>query len=172
MKLPLDYLRTRNGFVIIRATDNHKEEIRKMDFDFSNAFEGKRLTKMTRASVQKNGRLNFPPEAARQMGLTLEQSLLICPMGQKDLAVTLVEKDDPRGFTLKKTGPYFYVPFKSLMNECGIDFVNQTVVYDIIELNEKHEGKPVFKFNRRIITHDVAAEPVADEVTATEVTAQ
>lgn len=127
-----------------------------MDFDFSNAFEGKRLTKMTRASVQKNGRLNFPPEAARQMELSLEHSLLICPMGNKDLAVTLVEKDDPRGFTLKKTGPYYYVPFKSLMNECGIDFVNNTVVFDIIELNEKHEGHPVFKFNRRIITHAAA----------------
>lgn len=130
-----------------------------MEFDFSNAFEGKRLTKMTRASVQKNGRLNFPPEAARQLNLSLDASLLICPMGEKDLAVTLVGKDDPRGFVLKKTGPYFYVPFKSLMNECGIDFVNQTVVYDIIELNEKHEGHPVFKFNRRIITHDAAAEP-------------
>ena len=124
-----------------------------MEFDFSQAFEGKRLTKMTRASVQKNGRLNFPPEAARQLNLSLEQSLLICPMGEKDLAVTAVAKEDPRGFMVKKSGPYFYVPFKSLMNECGIDFVNNTVVYDIIELNEKHEGKPVFKFNRRIIRH-------------------
>lgn len=126
-----------------------------MEFDFSNAFDGKRLTKMTRASVQRNGRLNFPPEAARQMELSLEKSLLICPMGEKDFAVTLVEKDDARGFTLKRTGPYYYVPFKSLMNECGIDFVNNTVVFDIIELNEKHGGHPVFKFNRRIITHAV-----------------
>ena len=139
-----------------------------MEFDFSNAFEGKRLTKMTRASVQKNGRLNFPPEAARQMNLSLDESLLICPMGEKDLAVTLVGKDDPRGFVLKKTGPYFYVPFKSLMNECGIDFVNQTVVYDIIELNEKHDGKPVFKFNRRIIRHGEETASAADEATATE----
>ena len=136
-----------------------------MEFDFSKAYEGKRLTKMTRASVQRNGRLNFPPEAARQLNLSLEQSLLICPMGEKDLAVTMVAKDDPRGFTLKKTGPYFYVPFKSLMNECGIDFVKDTVVYDIIELNEKHEGKPVFKFNRRIITHaaESAEVPAVEE---------
>ena len=132
-----------------------------MDFDFGKAYDGKRLTKMTRASVQRNGRLNFPPEAARQLNLSLEQSLLICPMGEKDLAVTMVAKDDPRGFTLKKTGPYFYVPFKSLMNECGIDFVKDTVVYDIIELNEKHEGRPVFKFNRRIITHAAESAEVS-----------
>ena len=143
-----------------------------MEFDFSNAYEGKRLTKMTRASVQKNGRLNFPPEAARQLNLSLDESLLICPMGEKDLAVTVVGKDDPRGFTLKKTGPYFYVPFKSLMNECGIDFVNQTVVYDIIELNEKHDGKPVFKFNRRIIRHDASVEPTDEASAATEGEAQ
>ena len=142
-----------------------------MEINFSNAYEGGRLTKMTRASVQKNGRLNFPPEAARQLNLTLDQALLICPLGEKDLAVTLVDKDDPRGFMLKKTGPYFYVPFRSLMNECGIDFVNDTVVYDIIELNEKHEGKPVFKFNRRTIRHE-PAKPVAAAETATEGAAQ
>lgn len=127
-----------------------------MDFDFGKAYDGKRLTKMTRASVQRNGNLNFPPEAARQLGLSLEQSLLICPMGEKDLAVTVVEKDDERGFTIKKTGPYYYVPFRSLMTECGIDFVQNTVVYDIIELSERYAGRPVFKFNRRIIVHGTA----------------
>lgn len=125
-----------------------------MDFDFSNAYEGKRLTKMTRASVQSNGNLNFPPDAGRQLGLSLEVALLIAPMGEKDLAVTLVDKDDERGFQVKKTGPYYYVPFRSLMNECGIDYVKTRVVYDIIELKERYGGRPVFKFNRRIISHD------------------
>lgn len=126
------------------------------EFDFSQAFEGRRLTKMSRASVQSNGRLNFPPEATRQLKLSLDKSLLICPMGEKDLAVTVVEKDDPRGFIIKKSGPYFYVPFRSLLNECGVDYVNNRVVYDIIQLNETHGDSPVFKFNRRIIKHGEA----------------
>ena len=127
------------------------------NYDFSQAFDGKRLTRMMRASVQRNGHLNFPPEAGRQLGLSLEKSLLICPMGTKDMAVTVVDKDNERGFMVKKTGPYFYVPLKSLLNECEIDYVNNTVVYDIIELNDKYEGRPVFKFNRRIIPHVKAA---------------
>jgi len=121
------------------------------EFDFTKAFDGKRLTNMTRASVQANGHLNFPPEAVRQMGLSLEKSLLMCPMGEKDLAVTVVEKDDERGFKIKKTGPYLYVPFRSMMNESGIEITKVRVVYDIIELKEKYEGRPVFKFNRRIL---------------------
>jgi len=121
------------------------------EFDFTKAYDGKRLTNMTRASVQANGHLNFPPEAVRQMGLSLEKSLLMCPMGEKDLAVTVVEKDDERGFKIKKTGPYLYVPFRSMMNESGIDISKVRVVYDIIELKEKYEGRSVFKFNRRIL---------------------
>lgn len=124
-----------------------------MEFDFKKAFEGKRLTRMTRASVQSNGNLNFPAEAARQLNLSLDVSLLICPYGEKDLAVTVVDKNDERGFDVKKTGPYYYVPFRSMMNECGIDCTKVRVVYDIIELKERYEGRPVFKFNRRIIDH-------------------
>jgi len=133
-----------------------------MEFDFSKAYDGKRLTNMTRASVQMNGRLNFPPDAARQLKLSLDVSLMICPMGEKDLAVTVVGKDDERGFTIKKTGPYYYVPFRSLMNECGIDCSKVRVVYDIIELSEKYEGRSVFKFNRRIL------ERTADETESEE----
>ena len=128
-----------------------------MEFDFSKAYDGRRLTSMTRASVQSNGNLCFPREAARQLGISLESSLLICPMGPKDLAVTVVDKDNERGFKIKKTGPYFYVPFRSLMTECGIDCTKVRVVYDIIELNEQYEGHSVFKFNRRIIDHTADA---------------
>lgn len=125
---------------------------------------------MTRASVQSNGHLNIPPEAARQLGLSLDKSLLICPMGEKDLAVTVVEKGDPRGFIIKKTGPYHYVPFRSLMNECGLDCTKEKIVFDIIELNERYEGRPVFKFNRRIITHASDAMPEAEPASETTTT--
>lgn len=136
-----------------------------MDFDFSKAYDGHRLTQMMRASVQSNGNLNFPPEASRHLGLSLEKALLICPMGEKDLAVTVVEKGDERGFIVKKTGPYFYVPFRSLMNECGIDCTKVRVVYDIIQLRDTYEGRPVFKFNRRIIEHanEAKSAPEASE---------
>jgi len=135
------------------------------DIDYSRPFNGKRMTKITRASVQSNGNLNFPPEAARQLGLSLEKSLLIFPKGKKDLAVIVVEKDHPNGFVIRKTGPYFYTSFREMMIQFGLDYKKVRVVYDIIEMAEEHEGRPVFKFNQRVITHaseTPAAEPTAE----------
>lgn len=135
-----------------------------MNFNFDNAFNGGRLTKMTRASVHANGRLNFPADAVRQLSLSLDKALLVTPMDEKDFAVVVIDKnEDERGFEIKKSGPYLYVPFKSLLKELRIDFVKNTVVFDIIELNEQYNGHSVFKFNRRIITHDEDAKENAGE---------
>lgn len=125
-------------------------------FDIGKLYDGRRLTRMMRASVQQNGYLTFPQKVVQLMGLSLEKSLLICPLGEKDLSVTVAAKDAPYGFAIRSSGPYLYVPFRSLLTELGIDFVKNRVIYDIIELNERYEGSPVYKFNRRIIEHEQA----------------
>ena len=112
-----------------------------------------RLQQQVKATVQYNGRLSFTLEAGKTMGLSEEKSIIIFEAQNGDLGATISAKGDPEAFVLKKCGPYFYLALHNYLKQAGIDYKRQKIIYDISPLDEKIEGRTLFKFERRFI-HD------------------
>ena len=98
--------------------------------------------------------LSFTLEAGKTMGLSEDKSLTIFESDSDDLGATITEKGDPEAFVLKKCGPYFYIAFRNYLKEAGIDYKKNKIIYDISQLDEKFEGRTLFKFERRILPRD------------------
>ena len=114
-----------------------KDRLRKLD--------ALRLQQSVKATVQFNGRLSFTLEAGKAMNLSDEKSIVIYDDPESgDLGATISTKDDPEAFVLKKCGPYFYIAFKNYLRQAGIDYKKQKIIYDITQLDEEMDGKPLF----------------------------
>lgn len=114
-----------------------------------------RLQQSVKATVQFNGRLSFTLEAGKTMGLSEDKSLTVFESDSNDtLGAIITEKGDPEAFVLKKCGPYFYVAFRNYLKETGLDYKKNKIIYDISQLDEKLEGRTLFKFERRILPRD------------------
>ncbi len=113
--------------------------------------DAQRLQKSVKATVQNSGRLTFAMDAVNDMKLTEDKSIIILAAGNGDLGAVISEKGDPEAFVLKKCGTYFYVSFKNYLQQAGVDYKSQRIIYDITELDEKYKGRTLYKFERRIL---------------------
>ncbi len=121
-----------------------------------------RLQQTVRATVQANGRLTFSVEATKEMGLSEDKSLVIFEADGGDLGAIISVKDDPEAFVLKRCGLYYYVAFKNYLQQAGIDYKGQRIMYDVTELDEKIEGKTLYKFSRRVLPKSPEPLPITD----------
>ena len=121
--------------------------------------DAQRLQKSVKATVQNSGRLTFAMDAVNDMKLTEDKSIIILAAGNGDLGAVISEKGDPEAFALKKCGAYFYVSFKNYLQQAGVDYKSQRIIYDITELDEKYKGKTLYKFERRILQRGDKDEP-------------
>lgn len=116
--------------------------------------DAQRLQKSVKATVQNSGRLTFAMDAVKDMKLDETKSIIILAANDNsgNLGAAISTKGDPEAFALKKCGAYFYVSFKNYLQQAGIDYKNQRVIYDITELDEEYKpGMTLYKFERRII---------------------
>lgn len=125
-----------------------------------------RLQQSVKATVQSNGRLTFTVEATKEMGLSEDKSLVIFEAEGGDLGAVISVKDDPEAFVLKKCGLYFYVAFKNYLQQAGIDYKNQRIIYDITELDERIEGKTLYQFARRVLPKSPEPLPLTNVASA------
>ncbi len=123
-----------------------------------------RLQQQAKATVQFNGRLSFTLEACKAMELSEDKSIIIFEAENGDLGATISVSGDPEAFTLKKCGPYFYIALRNYLKQSGIDYKRQKIIYDISELDEKIEGRTLFKFERRVLPREATEIQPAGEV--------
>ena len=123
-----------------------------------------RLQQSVKATVQFNGRLSFTIEASKMMGLSEEKSLIVFESDNGDLGVTVSSKGDPDAFILKKNGAYFYIAFRNYLRQAKMDYRKDKIIYDISELDEKLEGRTLYKFERRILPRDPKDIQAADQI--------
>lgn len=121
-----------------------------------------RLQQSVKATVQSNGRLTFTVEATKVMELSDEKSLIIFEAENGDLGATISHKGDPDAFELKRCGLYFYVAFKNYLQQAGIDYKGQRIIYDITELDEKLDERTLYKFERRVLPKSPEQLPYTD----------
>lgn len=121
--------------------------------------DAQRLQKSVKATVQSSGRLTFAMDAVKEMKLSEDKSIIILAADDGDLGAVISDKGDPEAFALKKCGAYFYVSFRNYLEQVGVDYKNQRIIYDITELDEVYKGKTLYKFERRIIARSDKDEP-------------
>jgi hypothetical protein len=134
--------------------------------------DAQRLQMTAKATVQNNGRLSFSVEAVKLMHLDEEKSIIIFSADNGDLGATISTKVDPDAFALKKAGVYYYVAFRVYLQQMGIDYKNQRIVYEITELDEKLEGRTLYKMERRVLPKDPTELEISDPTEDEEETAQ
>lgn len=121
-----------------------------------------RLQQTARATIQCNGRLSLSVEAGRLMNLTEEASLIVFSAENGDLGATVSIKGDPQAFELKKAGAYFYISFKNYLQEMGINYKTQRILYDITQLDEQLDGRTLFRFARRVLPREASDLPLSN----------
>ncbi|MBQ0033097.1 MAG: hypothetical protein KBT68_09905 [bacterium] len=121
-----------------------------------NMVDAKRFETIAHASVMTSGRLRFATDAMELMNLNDVKSVILFSLNNRRMpdedieyaAVTCTE-EDKRGFTLKASGPYKYLSLKNFLVAEAINFKDYTTTFEVTEVNERWDGKPVFRLTLR-----------------------
>ena len=124
--------------------------------------DAERLQQTAKATIQSNGRLSLTVEAGRLMHLSYDKSIVLFAAENGDLGAIVSHKGDRRAFELKKAGAYFYITFKTYLQEMGIDYKNRRIVYDIIATDEKIDGQVLYRFSRRVLPKESKELPITE----------
>ena len=96
------------------------------------------------------------------MHLSDDKSIVIFAAENGDLGAIVSHKGDRRAFELKKAGAYFYITFKTYLQEMGIDYKSRRIVYDIIATDEKIDGQVLYRFSRRVLPKESKELPITE----------
>lgn len=114
-------------------------------------FKAADLDRNLKCTVHKSGKLGFTEAAIKKLDLENKRFVKI---GQgeeiensEDLYMTVQSEEDDYTFKANKAGDYFYVNTKALFDMLDIDYKKKSVMYDIIEMEEK--GEIYYKLKRR-----------------------
>jgi len=109
------------------------------------------LDKNLKATAHKSGKLGFTIEAAKKLKLAETKSANIAintdDFTDTNLYITINEAVESDSYKINKAGAYFYINTKALFDDMKIDYVNDSIVYDISL--ETIDGQSFFKFRRR-----------------------
>jgi hypothetical protein len=110
------------------------------------------IDKNVKATVHSSGKLGFSSEAAKKLDLTSNKGILLAineEENDENLYAKFIPEQNEDSFNIVKAGAYFYVNTKAFLENYGIDYKKNRLIYDIIEFN--YEGEKMFKFLKREI---------------------
>lgn len=114
-------------------------------FDSSNRYG------VIKATVHKTGKLGFSSGATKFLDLDNIRyfNIGLNKKDQEDDSLYLVpsEKQSEKSFKLVKAGDYYYLSIKDILRELKIDYKNESVIYDIDELDLSEQK--LYKLTRR-----------------------
>lgn len=104
-----------------------------------------------KATVHKTGKLGFSSGASKFLDLENVEFFNI-GLNKKDkedenLYLVPINEETEKSFKVVKAGDYYYVSIKNILKELKIDYKQETVIYDIDELDI--EDQKIFKLTRR-----------------------
>ena len=118
------------------------------------------LDKNLKATVHRTGKMGFTFDAAKKLNLATMKSANIGANDEdhtdKNLYLVLYADEKQGDFKVIKAGKYFYINTKVLFDNLKIDYINETVSFDITQ--QEIEGQKVFAFKRRIKTKKTKEE--------------
>jgi len=119
-----------------------------MKLQFVNASNYNQNLKCT---IHKSGKLGFSEAAINKLDFINKRYVKIATneddQNDENLYMHVQENPDEFCFTANKAGRYYYLNTKIFFDNMGIDYRNQTVIYDIVDF--EYEGQKYFKLIRR-----------------------
>lgn len=112
-----------------------------------------KYTSKLKATVHTSGKLGFTEVTARELGFK-EDTENFVQFAQDDenqdiLYLINGAIDDGDSFRINKAGKYFYVNTKLLFDSLGVDYINNTVIFDMVKI--KIGDKELYKMTSRVI---------------------
>lgn len=105
-----------------------------------------------KATVHKTGKLGFTEATAKYLGLKSGTKIQFATDSSDDSCFYLINRPSSSDdlFEVKGSGAYFSVNIKSLLDKRGVDYTNQTVIYDM-EREDKYPDIEIYKLKERIL---------------------
>ncbi len=123
-----------------------------LDLNFIEPLDNRKAIK---ATIHKSGKLGFSSGAYESLKLENYKSIGIATNKSEDdnLYMILYEEHMNNAYRINKAGEYSYLSAKDLFDRLGIDYSDElkTIIYDIVDTNQKFENKTVYKLKRRVI---------------------
>ena len=110
--------------------------------------------KKLKATIQRTGRLGFTDDTIEELGIkeTVRVKFAQDDEDNRKLYLIMTDDKDEDAFKVIKAGSYYYLNTKLLFNSLGLDFKNNTIMFDLArnaQLDEELKGK-VYNMNIRI----------------------
>lgn len=119
-----------------------------LDIEF---FDSAGSNGVVKATVHKTGKLGFNSGATKYMKLDQAEFFNIgfnrADESDESLYLVPVESQSEKTYRLVKAGQYYYLHIKNILRERRIDYKNETVIYDIEEIEQN--GRRFYKLARR-----------------------
>lgn len=105
-----------------------------------------------KATVHKTGKLGFTDVTAKHLGLTNDAKVQFATDSEDEHCFYLINKPNSGDdlFEVKGAGGYFFVNIKNLLDKRGVDYANQTVIYDM-ERDSNYPNMEIYKLKERIL---------------------
>lgn len=111
----------------------------------------KKFQTKLKATVHKSGKLGFADAAAKELGFASNAEpyvkFAVDEENPSILYLINVKEGDEDSFRVNKAGNYYYVNTRLMFDSLQIDYINETVIYDMIKV----EGieNDVYRMNKR-----------------------
>lgn len=105
-----------------------------------------------KATVHKTGKLGFTDATAKHLGLTNDTKVQFATDSEDEHCFYLINKPNSGDdlFEVKGAGGYFFVNIKNLLDKRGVDYANQTVIYDM-ERDSTYPDMEIYRLKERIL---------------------
>ncbi|MBP5347161.1 MAG: hypothetical protein J6Y51_00255 [Bacteroidaceae bacterium] len=117
-------------------------------------YSAKNYKTKLKVTIQATGKLGFTTQTADVLGLSPNTFIKIaCDDSQnEDLYMIICKGEDEDGFKVSLISGFYSLQTTILFNELGIDYKNNTVIFDLIRdsrLDQEANGT-VYKMSKRI----------------------
>ena len=113
-------------------------------------FDASEYTTSLRCTVQKTGKIGFSDYTQKKLGINEMMSIRIGIDGTKDsfkhLIMQLLRDVDPKAFKVNKSGNYYYINPKPLLDILGINYKKRNVLFEMVSVDE---DKNIFKLVKK-----------------------
>lgn len=103
-----------------------------------------------RASIQRDGRLNFSDDTGKTLALEDKMSVKFCLDDDDIMYMVLTKGEDADAFKIRKSGSYFYVPLAMLFDALGVDYISNNVSFRLVRVQsmDANLGGTVYRMDK------------------------
>lgn len=112
----------------------------------------KKFNVKLKATIQATGRLGFTEATAKFLNLSSGKHVKFAKDSETDdFFMSVCDGSDTDTFEVKVSSGYYYVPAKMLFDARGYDYVNKTIIFDMVRNDALDSllGGETYKLNKR-----------------------